>query len=357
MIQDFYEKFIIEASSGRIAPDDSMFVYNISFNTLIEEDNKYIAFNNEKFNDINLIIPTLKISNKKLFNKLLIEYVETYKKYIEENHIENEHTDMGIIATLFSNATYEDFENPILFLQKQIGFLNDKSINKLNFTFFSNELNSFINIKNVPSKSYNETPFHIETTIKKDDSTYNLPNIYYGIYNDIAYIYAIQNIKQQSNDDYSKKIKRLLYKVNANFNKNDNYENYEEGNLKDITPSFLLAINIFFSVLSSKNISKVNVPSILIERWNAKEIANIYKFKNRNKLEEYQSQKEFHNVLQNNLTEKLIRHFNRLASQNFNVEIQSYPNELDSSLHLLINKNKQINNDLLKDTYNEGRKI
>ena len=96
----------------------------------------------------------------------------------------------------------------------------------------------------------------------------------------------------------------------------------------------------------------VVVPSFLLERWNAKCIANNLKVTKRNLSEnEIQSLNESHDVLQNNLTNKLIRTFLRLGCHYNNFDILSFPYEIDSCLHICLNDNDlQCNNNLLYET-------
>ena len=69
-----------------------------------------------------------------------------------------------------------------------------------------------------------------------------------------------------------------VYKVNDGFDtKKDTYEEYGIGNLKDITPSFLYTANILLSMLKEYGINHIEVPSFLVERWNAKELYISYK--------------------------------------------------------------------------------
>ena len=115
----FYNEVIKEAREGKV---EAYFTYNILFNTLI--DDKLINIEN----DINgrLLIPTLKIKNKNLFNDLLIEYTKQAYKFYKSNKYEelDEHDYIKTILTLlWSNATSEDFENPLSFLKKRISFL------------------------------------------------------------------------------------------------------------------------------------------------------------------------------------------------------------------------------------------
>ena len=104
--------------------------------------------------------------------------------------------------------------------------------------------------------------------------------------------------------------------------KNDTYENYKEGNLKDVSASFVVASNIALGLLSSKGINDIVVPSILIERWNAKEKNIIVRSGREENKEEYiETNKDEHNEIQRNLTEKLLRTFLRIISHNNTFEL------------------------------------
>ena len=78
------------------------------------------------------IVPVINITNRELFNSLLISYVNKarnyydlskYEKSIDEDKEYN--INKMIMTLLWSNATYEDFNDPISFLRKQIDFLDN----------------------------------------------------------------------------------------------------------------------------------------------------------------------------------------------------------------------------------------
>ena len=182
--------------------------------------------------------------------------------------------------------------------------------------------------------------------------------VYYGIKNNKLYIYAIQNRKNSNteNNTFQKNIKRKLYTINDGLDvKKDTFENYDIGNLKDVTPSFLLAINIAIAIFANKNIDKVIVPSILLIRWNDKELMYDKKSRVLNEFDKV-SEQEKHDYIQSNLTEKLIRTFLRLSYHVEGIEIENYPFELDSSLQLKLGDIKNFNNELLSETFSMANK-
>ena len=79
------------------------------------------------------------------------------------------------------------------------------------------------------------------------------------------------------NEEYRNKIGRNLYKVNGEFNVNDNiYQRYRIVNLKDITSSFLVSANIVLGICRENGINNLSILSILIERWDVNMLVNDY---------------------------------------------------------------------------------
>lgn len=347
----FYNEIIPECSKGRV---ECFFYYNVLFNTIILESNKKYMFDNSYDG---LMAPTLIIKDKEKFDTLLEQYVRLCLDFYDEsNYPEEINNDKGylkekmIMTLLFSNATYEDFNNPIEFLQKRIAFLEGEE--KDYECSFSPSLDGVVSISIEKDKIYNETPYKFSSkVINEEGNTFSFPEIKFGIYNDTVYVYAIQN-KGNEKNDYSKKVNRTLFKIGEGFDiKEDNYELYEEGNLKDISASFLVSLNMFISYIHNLGYDKIVVPSILICRYNAKKIA-LYNalLNNRVTLDTQEFILNRDENIQKNLTEKFIRTFLRLKHHYSNINITSMPYETDSSLHLLVSNNLSSNNHLLNET-------
>lgn len=361
----FYNYIIKEASVGRV---DCFGTYNIIFSTSIPSLNIDIGATNKYKN---ILIPTLTVNNKQEFDKLLVNYVlkalefydnsnyfdEILDELIEDKGISREKV---IMTLLWSNATSDDFANPTLFLRNRIAFLDDNTFNnyldKENIGY-SDIFNGDLMIKIDKNKLYNETPYSISFSFINDkNEEYTLPRIYYGIDNDKVYIYAIQNDHNINDNSYSKKINRLLYKIN-NGVEDDSVES-----IKDVSLSFVASLQLFLALLNNNNINNVVVPSILLERWNGKEIAFTNRLEN-NRLtgEEYDKEVNNHILLQNNLTNKLMRTFKRMEYHD-DIKVTSYPYELDNAMHLIIDDTKSDNillnelNNLIKNN-SLGRKL
>lgn len=361
MISIFYNEIIKEASTGSV---DADITYNILFNTYIPEENIDIK-SNIKLD--NVMIPTLYIKNKRLFDELLSTYLKLAVNFYDDKNYYIDITEntfnyykvKTLLSILWSNATYEDFNDPINFLRRRITFFKNNLTDYNNWCNlgYSENLNSNIKVKNTKSNLRNETPYKLEIYLDSVDGKYELPNIYYGIENNKVYIYAIQNKKNANieNNSFQKFIKRKLYAINEGLDvKSETFENYDIGNLKDVTPSFLLALNIAIG-LFAKNIDKIIVPSISIVRWNDKEIMFDKKSRAIENFD-YIGEQEKHEYIQSNLTEKLIRTFLRLSYHINGIEVENYPQELDSSLQLKVEEIQDINNEMLRETFNLASK-
>lgn len=370
-IRVFYDEIINEASTGRV---DCFFMMNLLFSTYLKEENKTIEA--KKDDDGRYLIPTLVIKNKENFNKLLTEYLTLartkydltkYYEALEFSDIKNHEQVINklILTTLWANATYDDFSDSEEFLRKQISFLKDNTFSEYNeptIIGYSEMLGGYVEIENISEPILNETPNSLKISLVEPETNekYTFPLVRYGIKDGKCYIYAVQkNKKFDIDNNFKKKVNRKLFKIGENFDtKNDTYENYKEGNLKDVSASFVVASNIALGLLSSKGISDIVVPSILIERWNAKEKNIIVRSGREENKEEYiETNKDEHNEIQRNLTEKLLRTFLRIISHNNTFEVMSYPFDIDSSLHIRTSPELDCNNSLLNETFLIGEKV
>lgn len=351
----FYKNIIYEAQKGRI---NCLTYYNMVFSTNILEENKNYEC---LIDDDNLLIPTLIIKNKQLFDELLIEYVDKAMNFYDIDNFDNEILDYKaydvtdkicqekvIMTLLFANATYEDFNDPINFLRKRIDFLNEVSIKNCDLGY-SEILNSSLFASIDKDIINNETPYQFTLKcISLEGEEFVFPKVKFGISKDTVYIYAIQN-DSKLEGKFGRKINRILYKIGEGFS--TDYENEKE-NLKDITSSFLVSLNVFLSYFNEIGYKNIIVPSILIERWNAKAIANSLKIKKRNLSNEQAKELIDDQVrIQYNLTNKFIRTFLRLEYHYNNIDIVDLPYGLSSYLILKFNdKEMYCNNPLLLET-------
>lgn len=335
-IKNIFDEFIKEASAGEV---NAYFTYNIIFETVIH-NNKITSCEVRE----GTLIPCLNIKNLDEFNNLLEVYVSKALNFYDLSSFEGDDREKVkmIIASLFANATFDDFASPIDFLNRRIEFFDNSKEENLKSAFIPS-LKSTLTVSITKDKIYNETPYELQSYFKSDDEMFRLPEIKFGIAHDTLYVYAIQNSVQEKTS-YVKKINRALYKVN------DGFSDVSTAELKDVTASFLVVGSVILSYIQSKNISKIKISSMLIERWNAKRIAISKKAKYKNlSSEETDNLLKEQERIQSNLTEKFLRTFLRLSEQFNNVRIISYPYDTDSYLTLSLNGKLVSDNSLLND--------
>ena len=357
ILEIFYNNIIPEAMNGRI---NCLSYYNMAFSTEIVDEGKKYPCN---IDDDGLLIPTLMIKDKSEFDRLLIEYVNLALEFYDDSNFDDEILnnkiydnelrickEKVILSLLFANATIEDFNNPIEFLRRRIDFIYNDLCGSYNFGYmdmFKGDLSLDID-KDIIN---NETPYQMIIKVKSmDGDEFVFPKIKFGLSDDTVYIYAIQN-KMNEDNSFCKKINRVLYKVGEGYNDTDEIEGDE--NLKDITASFLVSLNIAISYLYNNGYNNIVVPSLLVERWNAKRISNLLKIRFK-KIDDDSANKMINeqDYLQQNLSNKLIRTFLRLGCHYNNIDIMSFPFELDSCLHIEISDREMLcNNTLLYKTY------
>ena len=338
VIDLFYNEIIPEAALGKVK---TYFLYGTIFATRL--NGEYISKSPYK----EKMIPTLEINNKDLFDHLLLEYAKlAYDFYNEEySNIVSREEDKDyaknyvktIMTLLWSNATQEDYHNPIEYLKKRINFLSVSEYPRV-------EKGTSIGDLVVEAKKdsiVHETPYALKITVNGNE----LPQVEFGIYGNNAYIYAIQNF---SKDERDKKLNRALYKVNEGL---EIINDDDPDNLKNVTPATLLSACIAVSYLKNMGFNEIIIPTFLITRWNAKEIMNEAKNKEKNS-DKYNETINKNIDIQKNVTDKFIRTFRRLEYHFDNINIIENPYYGDETMKLNIDDNIECNNPLLKEIYN-----
>ena len=152
-----------------------------------------------------LLVPTLKITNKELFDSLLVEYVDKAMSFYDEKEfsflddvkyitdsenveqLKEEYLIKYIICTLFANLSYSDFMNPVKFLQDRIEMFNERILGDRNELYIGNldSINARLRIIEEKSPIKSESPHRLRGTLEYDDGyVLELPEIYAGKTND-----------------------------------------------------------------------------------------------------------------------------------------------------------------------------
>lgn len=223
-----------------------------------------------QFNIVDNIIfkemPNLYIKNNNNFNKLLNKY--TYLALNFYNLEENYENIKKVLTFLFVNITDNEMNNIDEYLIKYINFYEDNILKNI----YGEKNTTLGNLKyEVLKQSFHqETPYCFKAYFDNENSKYALPRISFGISNDICYIYAIQNKDKKINTDanYNFEVQKKLKTINSGISK-----------YRNVTPSFVVALSLFISVLNENNITKIKVVTPLPIRQKNREVSSQMKIK------------------------------------------------------------------------------
>lgn len=314
------------------------------------------------------ITPVLNLNNKELLYAKINEYLSFFKQSAnlfialsQEGYMKR------VITLLFSDMSINDFNDPVLFVQRKIDFINNRLLEDK--VFDSTNLESKVAINIVPYGK--ETPYCFRPSLFGENycDVYELPLISYGISGNTCYIYAIQDCNKPYQTEYIKKIKRKLYKINKGVYEieSEEYKNYKEGkeeyypeNISDVSPSFILSLTLFLNEISKKGITNIECISYLPIRYEEK-IKLLAKQSLKGKDKETINKKfleslEYLKNIQSNITEKFIRCFYRMEHHFDNIKITSIPFELDDRLHIKLSEFKYTDNEILNELINSNSK-
>jgi len=350
--KDYVMKLFFENVAGRQTVDIGNKTYYMPINYVTDE--KDVIVNGD------LPIINLKNKNLELFKDILAEYVRTY--FASEKNWANPITNCNseeekivhAIATLWLNATYGDYENPIQFISRYAQFVKDKTFDEFCDGIKINKVqtlrNCEIEIKKAEQEEFQETPDAIIFTIQIKDKEgkkieKKLPRIAYGIADSKAYIYGIQGYPIQEDDPEMKKINRNRYKVNNMENIPEDYINV----YKKQEPYAYISLFTFLVMLKEKGITTVIMPSYLPLRYEGKEIGLMERARElteqvetskerKEALKQIEHEVNNHQRVQYNITNKFLSYMSRMECDVPGIEIKQMPDENNLGMVIDISK-------------------
>lgn len=309
---------------------------------------------------VNSDVPIINLRNNNLtfFGEALTEYVEAYfesEKYWAnpiKNCANNKDKLNHAIATIWLNATFTDYENPIQFIQRYTQFLKDKTFDDFSDGKTLRKMqtlkNCNIEITKAEQEEFQETPDAILFTIKvidKDGKTVEkkLPRIAYGIADNTAYIYGIQGYSQKDESPEIKKVNRSRYQVNNMSNVPQDYRNVYAKQ----EPYAYISLFTFLCMLKQKGITKVVMPAYLPLRYEGKEIGlskkaqeletqleenNSNVKEKRETLRQIEHETNEHQRVQYNITNKFLAYMTRMECDVEGIEVLETPDQNNCGL-------------------------
>lgn len=315
MVEEIFEEIKQEAKNGIVILKDDGFDMTVR-----------MCFSFDEYQDG---IPNLSINDLERFKKLIKEYVycslEFYNLEPTRDNIKT------ILTYVWSNITEEEMKCVEDYLERRISFFNHSmSIENISKPCDLGLIEGNIEVQSM----LQETPYCFKSSFRNGEDIYALPRISFGIKDGVCYIYAIQNkdSKQNTNNpEYNELVQRTMRSINSGVKK-----------YRNVTPSFVVALTYFTSILNSCGIHKIEVLSPLPLRQDNKKRVNNY-------IVEYKTMKgnlnpESVEVLKRELEEKRIRDVH-----NATVKFRDCFNRLKVHFSGIYLSHNQITNEMVLD--------
>ena len=290
---------------------------------------------------------------KHYFEDVLTEYVRTYFES-EKNwttpiaHCQTQEDQLVFcLSTLWLNATFTDYENPIPFIRRYTNFIKDRTFDDFFEPRDIKEIqtlkNANLEIKQSEQEEFQETPDAIQFTITKNGVEKRLPRIAYGISNGEAYIYGIQGYKTDEDPKEIKQVNRARF---GSYREENYPPDYREA-YKRLEPYAYISLFSFLCMLKEKGITKVNMPAFLPERYESKEM--ISRMKEAEEIEKIEAQKirrkerrkaineikkrnDEHQRIQYTMTNKFLGYMTRMQCDVPGLKMLAYPEQTNGFL-------------------------
>ena len=324
-IDSLIDEIFDESANGKVLIEDNAgenFFYYARFYNEQNKNGKYPCF---EIHDKDLL--------EEKIAKYLLEARKFYAKSPETSIFEGRGLDKRLVLNMLLNASYFDMIMPEKFVDDRIKMLKTAP-SVFEKTFFYAGIKATNQIKKL-SSNY-EAPYKFETTFEKNGEKYTLPAITFGLVDDKAKVFAVQNFAAKTNKEtlLKKKLGRHLYKLNSGVCESDIIAN--------VSVSAVAAATIFLEFLKEENINKIEAPTFLPLRYHTNKVAKFNRAKRTN--ESPKSVCARNNLDQFNMTNKFAYLFERLAFHFDNIDVCYDDNTMTTFAHILQKKATQKDN-------------
>ncbi len=298
---------------------EQIHIAGFAFNTTYNYDN---VKKNKTF-VIKEHLPNLQIKNEEELKDLLFQYHQLYmssnRKFTQTQNMDEvfgteKNKTLFALTNLFINAGFEDFENMNTYIKRSIDFLKSDIGFAHNFWHDLGEMEGVKNARvsyRIAQNNYSlETPDRLEVKVERinsfgEEETLYLPIVSFGISQNTAYVYTLQNLYSKTNESpqLQKELNRARFKLNANVPQEE----------QDVEPLNIITATVLAGFLKTQQVNKIYVNNFLPIRYFAKSEAYARKAgHDEEKLHELQEQQQH---IQENLTTKFLRTFLRVEQQ------------------------------------------
>lgn len=255
----------------------------------------------------------------------LIEYVNELNRFYEENNNLEKHHDLSFFFNnLLTNMTSSDAQDLTSYIYRRIEFFKIDYFSDLdNPTLLKKQDGVNYYVQRVLESPGLETPYVLVFYMEVDGIYYNLPLIRYAFDREnTCHLFAVQFGRDRV-VYFDETYKGVVNKVNTGVTK-----------YRNVSPGFVLSLQLFLELLKKMDVSKIMVPDFLFGRYRKYIGAS--------------SISKSHEILERILN-NFIRLLQRMEYQSEDFKIEAYPNDIDSFTHISLGKQNNLKRTLEKE--------
>lgn len=294
---------------------------------------------NNNNNSTNSAYPTIKITDYPLFLNETTQYLNTAKKFYSRDQDYFDFSDESFPEKLFLdlivNGTSTDFDNIIPYINNRTRMLETPiSTGRFDLGTYGD-----LNLVGIITKRFSnlEGPYRFIPVFENPatQEEFRLPTVTFGVVDDRATIFAMQNEDTKQVNQLVKKLDRYFRKVNKDVDPEDIIAN--------VSPNAVVSLTMFIEYLKQNGITNITAPTLMPVRYNANLVAKLNRYKN---TKEKSTAVWEHDRNQFNITNKLsylmlryAHHFNNSKAdfdditQTMQLEVNPQTSRTDNVIH------------------------
>ena len=239
VVSSLLDEIINEANSGKISIGDWKFFVRFY---IIENGNNNIV--DDEY-------PILEINGRDALISKLEKYLLSAEEFYKENKIYYDLSGKDfykrLLLDLISSASRQDLVDFHKYVERKT-LMFDSHVNEgCKKVGEISDIEVFCDIKK--NRSYFESLYNMDLYFKRGEEIYYLPSINFSFIDNICYLGSVQRKHTIENNSLSKKLDRYFRKVNKGVD--------EESDIYNISPSALVSLTIFSSLIKNYGVNKV----------------------------------------------------------------------------------------------------
>jgi len=249
IVSSLLDEIINEANEGKISIGDWKFFV------------RFYTIENGKNNIRDHEYPVLEINGRKSLIVKLEKYLLLAEEFYKENKsyydLDDRNFYKRLLLDLISSASRQDLVDFNKYVENKTRMFSN-AINEGTFKIGEMlDVEVYCDIKK--NRSYFESLYNMDIYFKSGEERYYLPSLNFSLIDDVCYLGSIQRKHKIESNSLSKKLDRYFRKVNKGVD--------EEDDIYNVTPTALVSLTIFSSLLRKYSVNEISASTYMPIRY------------------------------------------------------------------------------------------